>query len=103
MSSVYALLVGIQEYEPPVNPLRGCRADIDDALTFLQARVATDLRPEILLDEAATRVTVTDALRDHLGQAGPTDVAMRWFSGHASRQQVAEEFWNREPSWLNQS
>jgi hypothetical protein len=103
VSRVYALLVGVQEYEPPVNPLHGCRTDVDDTLTFLQARVATELRHEVLLDEAATRAAVTEALRDHLGQAGPDDVAMFWFSGHGSQQPVAEEFWHLEPSGLNQT
>jgi hypothetical protein len=102
-SRVYALLVGVQEYEPPVNPLQGCRTDIDDATTFLRARVAAELRHEVLLDEAATRGAVVDALRDHLGQAGPDDVAMFWFSGHGSQQPVADEFWHLEPSGLNQT
>ena len=103
MSRVYALLVGIQEYEQPVNPLRGCRTDIEDALTFLRARSTTELRHELLLDAAATRQAVTDALRDHLGQAGPEDVALFWFSGHGSQQPVADEFWHLEPSGLNQT
>ena len=103
MSRVYALLVGIQEYEPPVNPLRGCRTDIDDALTFLRARVATPLSHETLLDGAATRQAVIDALRDHLGQAGPGDVALFWFSGHGSQQPVADGFWHLEPTGLNQT
>jgi Caspase domain len=103
VSSVYALLVGIQDYEPPVNPLQGCRTDVEDALTFLQARVATQLREEKILDKAATRQAVTDGLRDHLGQAGADDVGLFWFSGHGSQQPVAEEFWHLEPTGLNQT
>jgi hypothetical protein len=103
VSRVYALLVGIQEYEPPVNPLYGCRNDIDAALSFLQARVATELCTEVLLDGDATRASLTDALRDHLGQAGPDDVALFWFSGHGSQQPVADGFWHLEPSGLNQT
>jgi hypothetical protein len=103
VSRVYALLVGIQEYEQPVNPLQGCRTDVDDALIFLRARVATELRHEVLVDGVATRAAITDALRDHLAQAGPDDVAMFWFSGHGSQQPVADEFWHLEPSGLNQT
>lgn len=102
MGSVYALVVGINQYEA-VAPLRGCVNDVDDALEFLRARVATDLHEAALLDSSATRQAIIDGFREHLGQARSGDVALFWYSGHGSRQPVPPEWRLLEPLGFNQT
>jgi hypothetical protein len=100
MSTLYALLVGIDRYRSPEVPdLAGCRNDVDDALAYLQTRTApgVDLDPLVLRDGQATRAAVIGALRSHLGRARSTDTALFWFSGHGS-QAPAPQWWYAEPS-----
>jgi Caspase domain len=103
MGAAYALLVGINAYEPPVAPLRGCHEDVERALEFLRARLTSELREEVLLDGDASRQAVIDAFRQHLGAAGEDDIALFWFSGHGSEQLVADEFRHLEPTGFNQT
>ncbi|NBE84918.1 caspase family protein [Micromonospora rubida] len=105
MSTLYALLVGIDRYRSPAVPdLRGCRTDIDDALAYLQTRTApgVDLDALVLSDGQATREAVIGALRSHLGRARSGDTALFWFSGHGS-QASAPQWWYAEPSHLVQT
>ena len=67
--AVYALLVGIDAYPPPVPWLAGCRNDVTDLSAFLEGRLGERLRLVTLLDREATRQAIVDAMRTHLGQA----------------------------------
>lgn len=89
--TVYALLVGIDAYRPPVTPLAGCRADVDAFAAILRARHADRLVLRTLVDEEATRAGVVAAVRTHLGRAGPGDVAVLYFAGHGSEEPVPAE------------
>ena len=89
--TLYALLVGINEYRPPVPPLRGCVADVEAFATLLRARRAGDLEVRSLLDADATRAGFVDAVRTHLGRAGEHDVALLYFAGHGSEEPVPAE------------
>lgn len=104
MPDLYALLVGIDEYDSrDVPDLRGCGRDITAAQALLTATTApgTTLRPVVLRDAKASRQAVVGALRDHLTQAGPDDTALLWFSGHGSEAQAPEWCWFLEPgAWL---
>ena len=104
MASLYALLVGINEYRV-VTPLRGCRNDVARVRDFLQTRTDADRAPDIrtLTDLDATRDAVVAAFREHLGQAGPGDRALFWFSGHGSQVPVPASHWHREPSGQSQT
>ena len=85
MAKLYALLVGIDEYRPPMDPLAGCGNDVRHAEKLLRGRVGEDaLRLRTLVNRQATRAAVIDGFREHLGQAGPGDTAFFWFSGHGS-------------------
>jgi hypothetical protein len=96
--TVHALLVGIDAYVPPINPLYGCRNDMDALATFLHARVADDLKLLELRDDEATRDAVIDAFRTHLGAAGPGDVALFAFFGHGSEEPAPPEIAALEPT-----
>src|SRR4051794_15617891 len=82
VTTIYALLIGIDDYPLPVPRLRGCVNDIREMQTYLQARVDPGGRPveealrvKTLINHEATRSAVIGAFRGHLGQAGADDVA----------------------------
>lgn len=98
--TLYALLVGIDQYQRPVPPLRGCVNDIKTIEALLHNRLAGQgfqLAPLVLLDAAATRQALIDGFRQHLMQAGPDDVALFYYSGHGSQEAAPPEFWTIEP------
>ena len=77
--TVYALFAGIDAYPAPVRPLNGCVNDVTRMRDLLGARVtgASDrFEPRLLVNEQVTRQGLIDAWRRHLGQAGPSDVAL---------------------------
>ena len=82
--NVFALLVGINQYDPSssVPALQGCSNDVKAMAAYLQGRVAQDkgsFQLQSLLNEQATRQAVIDGFRSHLCQAGPDDVALFLF------------------------
>jgi pimeloyl-ACP methyl ester carboxylesterase len=105
--TIYALLIAIDDYSPPVPKLRGCVNDIDAFATYLSERIAKDrgvsLQLKTLKNGEATRQAVVDAYRDHLGQAKKGDVALFYYSGHGSQEQAPEEFWKLEPDHLDET
>lgn len=100
---LFALLVGIDAYPAPIPPLRGCVNDVTAFADVLRGRLGDGLDLAVLTDEAATREAVTSAIRAHLGQAGPDDVALLYFSGHGSQQRAPEELWAIEPDRRNET
>ena len=102
--NVYALLVGIDKYLPPVPALEGCVNDMLAIKQFLESRVdPPKLRMEVLMDADATRMNIVDKFEAHLGQAGPDDVAFFYYSGHGSQEPAHEVFWATEPDKLNET
>jgi hypothetical protein len=104
MGTVYALMVGINDYlDPGVRNLAGCVNDVDDALAFLRERRAPGIEVDekVLLDGQATGGAIVRDIRGHLTKAGPGDVALFWFSGHGSEEPVGP-FQDLEPNgrWL---
>ena len=86
--TTYALLVGINEYTPPVNALYGCVPDVDAFGQVLEARVRTGLELKYLRNAEASRDSFVAAVRDHLGQAGADDVAVLYYAGHGGEEPV---------------
>ena len=111
MKTIYALLVGIDDYRPPVRKLRGCVNDIKEMEAYLKARVEPGegrtldeaLKIRTLADGEATREAVIRAFWDHLGQAGEGDVVLLCYSGHGSQEQAPQEFWHLEPDHLDET
>jgi hypothetical protein len=90
---IYALLVGIDDYPLPVPKLRGCVNDVEQMQEYLVARVDPGGQPlgevlkiKKLTNREATRQAVIRTFREHLGQAGPDDVALFCYSGLTSRE-----------------
>ena len=104
--TIFVLFVGIDAYPAPVNRLSGCVNDVTRMRDLLAARVSgADDRfvPLVLANEQATRQGIIDAWRSHLGQAGPDDVALFYYSGHGSQENAPPEFWDFEPDRLNET
>ena len=106
MCAMYALLVGIDNYPPAVNPLAGCINDIRRFEQLLHERGNGDevcFEQLVLTDAGATRQAMIDGFRTHLGQAGPSDVALFYYSGHGSQQPSPPEYWHLEPDHLDET
>lgn len=101
---VYALLVGIGEYLPPVPPLDSAINDVRAMRDYFKNNVDPEkLHLEVLENEQATRKNVIDTFKSHLSQAGESDIACFYFSGHGSQEPAHEAFWHLEPDKKNET
>ena len=92
-SQVRALLVGINAYPPGVGALSGCVNDVDHFRDYLVRNFdPSRLGIEVLKDADATRDNLIRAFRQHLGKAGPGDVAVFHYCGHGARWASAAAF-----------
>lgn len=101
--TVFALLVGIDAYRPPVTPLRGCGNDVAAMSRVLRDRAGEALVLRNLLDGEATRAAVVTGLREHLGHAGPGDTALFFYAGHGSQEPSPPQYEYLEPDRLNET
>lgn len=104
--TLYALLVGINDYPQPVPKLSGCVNDVNAIATLLKNRIASDdldIQLHTLLDEAATRDAVITAFRQHLGQATQNDLVLFSYSGHGSQEKAPSELWLIAPNGINET
>lgn len=94
MKSIYALLVGINDYREPVGKLKGCVDDVKNLEKFIKKQYSdsNQLHIKTLLNEDATYANVSDSFRTHLAQATENDVVWFHFSGHGSEEKSAQEF-----------
>ena len=93
--TLYALLVGIDQYPASVSSLAGCVNDVTAFHEWLKGRATGgefELEPRLLLDEQATRQNIIDGFRKHLGKAKARDVVLFYYSGHGSQEKAPEEF-----------
>ncbi len=95
MAKLYALLVGINEYHPEtsVRHLKGCENDVKAMSAYLE-KDFSHLDPTIstILNSNATRENLLKTFESHLGQAGPEDIALFYYSGHGSYEKTSPEF-----------
>ncbi|HEY9674791.1 MAG TPA: caspase family protein, partial [Waterburya sp.] len=104
--NIYALLVGIDNYPPPVSPLKGSVNDVLAVAGYLRERVTQDgynLHIQMLVERQATRQAIIDGFREHLCQASNNDVALFYYSGHGSQEESPPEFWHLEPDRLDET
>lgn len=98
LSTIYALLVGIDTYPAPVLSLRGCVNDADAMQQFLEHRLPAQHRSiQRLTNTAATRHAIIHTFREHLGQAQTGDVALFYYSGHGSQERTPLLYQTVEP------
>jgi hypothetical protein len=86
--TIRALLVGIDEYQPPVQALRGCVNDIEAFAQLLRKRAAATgdhVNIRMLLNADASRAAVISAFREHLGTAEPGQTALSTTADTARR------------------
>ena len=101
-----ALLVGIDAYEAPVSPLRGCVNDVRRVATWLAKRAAASgdsLALVSLVDREATRERVIETFRQHLGAATASDTVLFYYSGHGAQETALPEHLAVEPDGLNET
>ncbi|MEI6064631.1 MAG: caspase family protein, partial [Pseudanabaena sp. ELA748] len=106
--NIYALLVGINQYEPTskVNPLRGCVNDVQTMKAYLEERISKEINCEIktLINEQATYDAIVDGFRNHLSKAkSDRDTILFCYSGHGSQEPAPEAFWHLEPDRKNET
>jgi hypothetical protein len=105
--TIYALLIGIDDYSYPVPKLQGCVNDIEGFAAYLTERVAKDkgvaLKLKTLKNGEAKREAVISAFRDQFKDAKKGDVAVFYYAGHGSQEQAPEEFWMIEPDHLDET
>ena len=105
--TIYAFMVGIDEYPPGIPGLHGCANDVDAFGAYLEDRVdkqaGAALKVKTLKNAEATRQAVIDGFRAHFQSAGDGDVALFYYSGHGSQEQAPEEFWTLEPDHLDET
>ena len=112
--TIYALLVGINEYEGGVSNLHGCVPDVKHMHEFLEARtqagdfvlnarVLTSGDPDNRNEIKPTKQALIDGFRQHLCNAGEKDIALFYYSGHGSQEVAPELFWPGEPDHLNET
>jgi hypothetical protein len=105
--TIHALLVGIDAYPEPINPLDGCVNDVETFAAYLKERVkgsdGTALELRLLRNQEATRDAVIQGFREHLTRAGKDDIALFYYAGHGAQEQAPPEFWHLEPDHLNET
>ncbi len=94
MKSIFALLVGINEYRDPVKPLLGCVDDVKNLEHFIKKQYADtkQLQIKTLLNENASYANINESFKKHLAQANENDIVWFHFSGHGSEEKSAPEF-----------
>lgn len=105
-TTVYALLVGINDYPIDHHKLSGCLNDVQAIETYLTQRFQNDpnhqLKLSILTDQQATRQGVIDGF-EHFAKAKKGDVCLFYYTGHGSRSTSPKEFMHIDIDGMNES
>lgn len=92
-----ALLVGINQYPPPVPPLEGCVHDVGQMESYLRSNSGDfNLDMEILINEKATKAAIVEGFQRFLAKAGPGDTALFYYSGHGTQEDADPALWRFE-------
>ena len=95
---LFALLVAIDNYQPPVTPLHGCVNDLNKFYSYLQKeKDVFDVSIKKIINREATKEAVVNAFKQHLFQAGKGDSVMFYYSGHGTREEADPVFWKLDP------
>jgi hypothetical protein len=96
--NLYALLVGVSNYQRPVAKLPGCANDLKRMQEYIEGEKKDFQSVQIraLLDKESTRNNIIQAFREHLGQAKEGDVTLFYFTGHGTQEAADPEIWRFE-------
>ncbi|MCB0609973.1 MAG: caspase family protein [Lewinella sp.] len=103
LKKVKALVVGIDRYASPVPALSGCAADAKAMALFLKDFPGIELDLILLTDNDANKRNIVRYFVQHLGKAGPDDVAFFYFAGHGTRETASRVFLESDPGGQLQS
>lgn len=95
-TKVYALFIGINEYNYPIRKLRGCENDTIAIREHLDSDSSIDLISSSILNKDATKSNIVQSIKTHLGQAKTGDVALLYYSGHGTEEDADPEIWTNE-------
>ncbi|WP_025740485.1 caspase family protein [Aquimarina pacifica] len=90
--NLYALLIGINEYES--RPLQQCVKDVSAFDTYLLTlhNYYGAIHIQKLLDQKATKTTITHTINTFLTQATDDDVVLLYYSGHGALENSSGRF-----------
>jgi hypothetical protein len=99
---LYALLVGIGNYQSPAPKLPGVDRDLKAMEEFLREEYNQTVEfgkasIRTLLDKEATKANIVQAFKDHLGQAQPGDAILFYFSGLGTSEAADPEIFQYLP------
>lgn len=101
---IYALIVGIDDYPPPIPKLMGCVHDANAIKGYLENRFPKEnLFIKTLFDKDASRLNLLQQFESHLSQAEKGDFALFFYAGHGSQEKAHEAFWAIEPDKKNET
>jgi hypothetical protein len=99
-NTLYALLVGINDYPAHINQLNGCVPDTERVAQYLHDREGSNYNLKIVTrhNEKATRATVINDFKTHLAAAKDDDVVLFYYSGHGAQEKADPSVWKAEPN-----
>ena len=99
MPTFHALIIGINQYAPPISSLRGCVNDanaIENALKKYVDTQAYSLQIQKLITAEGfvqpTRQHILAALESYAGKVQAEDVFFLFYAGHGSREKAHPDF-----------
>jgi hypothetical protein len=100
--SLYALLIAIGDYRPPVGKLAGTIGDLRDMEDYLKEVDSTHftVKPRTLIDAEATKANIISACQEHFAKAGPEDSVLLFYAGHGTREYAHSSVWTTETNNL---
>ena len=102
--TIYALLIGINDYAGNVPDLQGCHNDVERFSNVLKSRYAAAADDILMLKSSdATKSNIIDGFTTHLAQAQDNDTAIIYYSGHGAQERSPEQFWDIEPDRQNET
>jgi hypothetical protein len=98
--NLYALIVGIDDYQKPVGKLRGCVPDATSIQQYLNDHEKANYNLKIVtrFNAEATRGNIMDGFTKHLAAATENDVVLFFYAGHGAQEQADPSVWVAEPS-----
>jgi len=80
---IFAVVVGVSEYENPINNLKYCHKDAEEFYNLLKPHTTTD-RMKLLTDVGARHSNIVFYAQQLFRQAKPEDIVIFYFSGHGN-------------------